>query len=693
MSGLGQANVTPDLPRIWTCNWGWCPETFRRGSELSKHLNEVHFKKIVKVRKRDLSAYLRSVRGDSGATDSLLAAFLPTPPVPAGHNETPPETPTTDARTSSAPQHYPIISTASHEPPMREPSPQPFKGPQSPTNSNLPHTNDPRADLSSSPMRGERSSKSPASDATSSTSDVRSAKRRRTSFATYAAQSSPMSTPSVASMPPSPALSNMITDAINAAGRINSGSPGSVSPRKPLSSASATNGRPRPTNQRPDVLPLPRRTSLGASPTPDRPRISSQSKAPGTSSISVHASSVARAKHVQSPDSNSVASAQAVEEVLTQDISAAASPQPRAGSLQYPSQSDSSGRSVESEQLLQYQQEASPSQATSYYGSHAVESVPRSQPYPASQQPQASGDNALQSQASPSQTSPPARVMPPLPRTRRAKINNPNVAPEAPVLPRRTLRSRSKTPAPPPASSAATVEPPSLVPPLPRRTTRSRTPSALAGTTAEGGIEGENVKPTRASSRPPSSESRTGRARSRSRSKPPSTGTKKATTNAKPSGLPAVHEQSDDLADDIDEPESKLPAILVEHPVPTFSQAPVEDGPPRSQTGFRSGVIHIPLPRRTRARSASQQQQSQQPPIPRPARIVEKEVKRELLEDVMDMDTQGRVQPGPESSQQGELDASQGASQSQGGYEEGYGFDMGSLVLQTQAPYKWSQSQ
>ena len=71
MSGLGQANITPDLPRVWACNWDWCPETFRRGSDLSRHLNAVHFKKIVKVRKRDLSTYLRSVRGDSGVTGEV----------------------------------------------------------------------------------------------------------------------------------------------------------------------------------------------------------------------------------------------------------------------------------------------------------------------------------------------------------------------------------------------------------------------------------------------------------------------------------------------------------------------------------------------------------------------------------------------------------------------------------------------
>ena len=157
-------------------------------------------------------------------------------------------------------------------------------------------------------------------------------------------------------------------------------------------------------------------------------------------------------------------------------------------------------------------------------------------------------------------------------------------------------------------------------------------------------------------------------------------------------GLPAVQEQ---LAEDAEEPDSKPLAILVEDPVPTFSfsQAPVADGLPQSQTGFRSGVIHIPLPRRTRAWSASQQQQYQPPPIPPSTRIVEKEVKRELLEDVMDTDTQRHVPTSPESLQPGGWDASQGPSQSQGGYEEGFGFDMGSLVLQTQAPYKWSQSQ
>ncbi|KAH9888366.1 hypothetical protein C8Q73DRAFT_794140 [Cubamyces lactineus] len=701
MSEVGQANVTSGLPRIWACNWDWCPETFRHGSELSKHLDEVHFKKIVKIRKRDLSAYLRSVRGDSGATDSLLAAFLPTPPEPASHKDVHSETSTTVAGTSSASQHHPANPTTSQELPSRNLPPQPFKAPHSPTLSHSSHPFDRTAALGSSPIRGERSSKSPVSDASSTTSDQLSAKRRRTSFATCAAQSSPMSTPSVASMPPSPALSNMITDAINAAGRINSRSPGSVSPRKLPSSASGTNGQPRPADSQHHMIPLPRRTSLGASPTPGQRSASLQQKAQGSPILMPSVAAGMRAINVRSPASNSVASAQAIEDALTQGVSTAASPaagaNPRLGSLQYPSQSDSSGQSVESQPFLQRQQQGSPSQAASYYGSHAVESIPRLNPYPSSQQPLSPAQVTNAAQSSQPSSSQSARVVPPLPRTRRAKINNAGVTSETPVLPGRTLRSRSRTPAVVPTPTVE-AEVPREVPPLPRRTTRSRTPAAAPGPakTSDSGVQGEEARPKRASSRAPSSEGPKGRARSRSRSKPPSAGAaKKTTTKANLGGLPAVHERPDELVDDTNPPDSKPAAEILEDPLPAFSQAPSADAPSRPQTGFRSGVLYIPLPRRTRAHSASQQQQSQQPPAPQPMRIMEKEVKRELLEDVMGVDTdnQVRVRSDLELSQQGELNASQGVSQSQGGYEEGYGFDMGSLVLQTQAPYKWSQSQ
>ncbi|KAJ8490128.1 hypothetical protein ONZ51_g2512 [Trametes cubensis] len=656
MSGLGQANITPDLPRVWACNWDWCPETFRRGSDLSRHLNAVHFKKIVKVRKRDLSTYLRSVRGDSGVTDSLLAAFLPTTPTPTptptNHKEAEPDSSRTDAATSIASQRPPV-NTTSHEPPIR---------------------------------LGQLACPEQAFEQVASIRcflyDFRQTLRQTKADI----------------------LCNMrraVFPNVYTVGCIHAAIPCPLQHdyRRNQCCGTYQFWQPQLDISTETAIECVCHERLGASPTPDRPRIE-QVKVPDSSSP-MHTIVVTRPSHIRSPDSNSVVSAQAVEDALTQDISAAASPQSRVGSLQYPSQSDSSGRSVESQQFQQRQHQSSPSQAASYYGSHAVESTPRFQPHPASQQLQASTqlsnaarpvqsseDGAVQSQAPSSQASTSARVIPPLPRTRRAKVNNSDAAPEMPTLPRRTLRSRSKTPAPPPVSSTA-VEPPR--PPLPRRTTRSRTPSApsaSAATTSEGGTEVQNAKPKRASSKQPATEGRKARAGSGSRSKPPSTGAKKATTSGKPGGLPAVQEQ-------LAEPDSKPLAILVEDPVPTFSfsQAPVADGPPQSQTGFRSGVIHIPLPRRTRARSASQQQQSQPPPIPQSTRIVEKEVKRELLEDVMDTDTQRHVPASPESSQPGGWDASQGPSQSQGGYEEGFGFDMGSLVLQTQAPYKWSQSQ
>lgn len=62
--------------KLWHCNWNWCPETFRTSDALGKHLQETHFNVILRVKKRDWDAYLRSTEGQSGATgtsSSLLS--------------------------------------------------------------------------------------------------------------------------------------------------------------------------------------------------------------------------------------------------------------------------------------------------------------------------------------------------------------------------------------------------------------------------------------------------------------------------------------------------------------------------------------------------------------------------------------------------------------------------------------------
>ncbi|PIL33754.1 transcription factor [Ganoderma sinense ZZ0214-1] len=64
-------------PRLWSCNWNWCPETFRDSRDLGKHLQETHYNNILQVKKRDWDAYLRSTEGRSGATASWLPSQTP----------------------------------------------------------------------------------------------------------------------------------------------------------------------------------------------------------------------------------------------------------------------------------------------------------------------------------------------------------------------------------------------------------------------------------------------------------------------------------------------------------------------------------------------------------------------------------------------------------------------------------------
>lgn len=71
--------AAPGKPRIWSCNWNWCPRTFRQSSDLARHLEDTHFNNIVAVKKRYWDDYLRSVEGQSGATGEfsyIIRAFV-----------------------------------------------------------------------------------------------------------------------------------------------------------------------------------------------------------------------------------------------------------------------------------------------------------------------------------------------------------------------------------------------------------------------------------------------------------------------------------------------------------------------------------------------------------------------------------------------------------------------------------------
>lgn len=373
-------------------------------------------------------------------------------------------------------------------------------------------------------------------------SDARAAKRRRTtSFAGYTAQSSPMSTPSVSSMPPSPPLSNMITDALNASARNNAGTGTlSPSPGKPRSSGSS----------RSPHVPIPRRTTLGlgaVSPTPGSSSlvdVLNSGNRGTTSPIPRFGAGSAFRAHASIRSSASV---QAVEDALTQDLgpSAATSParsQPYSQgrsqlgkSAQYPGQGNSSQTLSRSERAMQSSSQES-AEYQAYHGSHAVESDPRSQAFSpeslfahhlrllASQSPVAS----LSSSPTKPQIPRTNRAQPPFQSQSQSPPKPPSQAAPVPI-PRRTLRSRSKTPAPAPVPSPTRSQHgpyTELVEALVRahdpashqpRTTRSRASSASTANDPPPSKKGK-----RAGSKPPS----TGPVRrsSRARSKTPSTG-------------------------------------------------------------------------------------------------------------------------------------------------------------------------
>lgn len=458
---------------IWPCSWNWCPDTFRSKADLLVHLHGTHFRNIFKVKKRDWETYLRSTEGRSGLTgmsytSTLTAHFYQRFPLDSllDANLTYPST----SSTESAARNVASQSSASSEqrspppatpPPRYPPLPRNFRSSRSLSNASS-HT---------PPLRNPSPMLPPASPA-SAQHGPSPAKKRRMSFASYNAQSSPMSTPSVPSVPASPALSNMLTDAINRAGQLNA--------RSPNLSHSAS-GRFAATGMQVSPRMLPRRTSMGASPSP-----LSQSSLP----IPMVPRPVSPTRREAIPKmstspaaSTSVDSAQAVEDTLTQNISSQSPSVSRTnsgdvkGSGGQPPSHASIGTSNSSSQKLS---QSSDMQVQSYCGSHAVESMTS---FPvSSSNPLIHPETQPEFQTLPSQPS----ASPPLPRTRRARSRasadtQPSQAP-APA-PTRILRSRSKTPAPVPPAKI----------PLPRRTNRTRGSS----------VSTANSQP-RASSKPPS---------------------------------------------------------------------------------------------------------------------------------------------------------------------------------------------
>lgn len=317
----------------------------------------------------------------------------------------------------------------------------------------------------------------------------------------------------------------MITDAINRSGQLNAVSPhNSALSSRPLSRASASTSPFGVAG----FLKGPRRTSNGASPTPNQSHALPALGAPIAPLL--HASTSKRTP--TSPDAASVGSAQAVEDALTQSVSYASSLSQVSAQHGVPdNQSSEDSSSLPSSHKQSQLQDSSDMQPPSYCGSHAVEPGLM---YPSSsmgslptqlqtksqarspRSPEVHVEPELQSQLQAS--SPP--VPSPLPRIRRTRSKTPAPAsqssialPPPPVPPTigRVLRSRSKTPAPAPVLPASQSKAP---PPLPRRSRSRASSSSNAGSVATTGAGTANGNGGRAGSKPPSTR--------RAGSKPPS---------------------------------------------------------------------------------------------------------------------------------------------------------------------------
>ncbi|KAI0629651.1 hypothetical protein C8Q77DRAFT_299603 [Trametes polyzona] len=783
-------------PRIYACNWFWCPEVFRDGSDLARHLKEAHFNNIAAVNLASWDDYLRYANGMSGATGeqqlriegmafsrcSRVGPRARSPPKNSWMAAIPSQSTlgTTHSGTPTTSQALPSNpSGIASQPGSAERSPPPSTPAKLQIPRNLsrarpgPDQTPPasQAGLNASPVRAfavpetanprthpspvDASPASTSISSSSSSADERHPKRRRTSFASYAAQSSPMSTPSVSSMPPSPPLTNMITDALNAAARLNANTPGMRLGSQPGSRGSQASQSPLSGGAR-QAAPIPRRTNMGASPSPagSGPRFVSQAQVSPSSRMGLvpltSRSSLAA----------SVASAQAVEDALTQsaetstttspvqsqshsqsssdarslhpktgeagDESAAGSrrsyPPPHNGPLYLipdeltvssPSRAGPTARhshspsasASQTRSATQPTSNGSPGGAYTQHESRATRVFPASQPSPSTN---------MRSQASPKSPVPVA----PIPRTRRtvhsdARHLHPPVQAQSqaqanapapvPVPIPRNLRTRSKTPAPAASSSQGRI-----VPPIPRRTARSRASSTTASADASVGMGmGQTVetKPvagvkrsrSRSVSKPPSSVSdgreapvprRSSRVRSRSVSKPPPSIAGAGVGQGARGGLEVVQEQPDDSDNGSSQPQPRAQA-----------QSPTQSQP---QTGFRSGTLSyvVPIPRRTRARSQQPQSQSQSQCESQPSDVPMKS--EPVTELVLPVEMDAEPLPSQRgrstrthtssSSSRSPVNALQQSQSQQGGYVEGYGFDMGSVVLQTQAPFKWGDS-
>ncbi|EPQ55252.1 hypothetical protein GLOTRDRAFT_111181 [Gloeophyllum trabeum ATCC 11539] len=152
----------------FACRWDWCRATFATHTSLVDHVVDSHIKTARPVKRKEVPLIRRAEEGDGTATDSLLASSGPAKS-PSVRNATTParsfESPAVTFRTPSPSRAY-------HSPALTPPP--------------------------STPPRSSQAQRSP-----------------RPSFNYYGAQSSPAETASTPSVSESPALANLVANAIN----------------------------------------------------------------------------------------------------------------------------------------------------------------------------------------------------------------------------------------------------------------------------------------------------------------------------------------------------------------------------------------------------------------------------------------------------------------------------------------------
>ncbi|KZT03887.1 uncharacterized protein LAESUDRAFT_814307 [Laetiporus sulphureus 93-53] len=255
---------------------------FTNGPDLLQHLKAEHFSNILRVPKRDWDLYMRACEGRSGATDSIaVPSRFPSSSVGDVQSQSQMGDHVERAASSSlrsSPAREPVLTDNSPSrvcSPSRNTSSSPFRPSTRP--SHIHGLRSPARPFT--PIRHHSS----FTDFAARSSPI----RHHSSFTNFAAQSSPISTPLASPLPSSPALSNLVADAITSAGTINSTPSRAALPRGKRFS-------PYPVSP-PLSPPLPRRAmaspekSKRGTPGSQRPRasVSPGGQSSGSSSVDV----------------------------------------------------------------------------------------------------------------------------------------------------------------------------------------------------------------------------------------------------------------------------------------------------------------------------------------------------------------------------------------------------------------------